>query len=184
MSNYHCNSTFGMSAVIYRVALLDFDNLLDDVLSISFVEPSYDQIRTDLGESDKFHAYQQFWGMTLGRLYKEYLPHRSPPAVEKAALELTPFTFILCKLTASVFDEKKFKDEFRKRECRVLGIEETEIESRLENYMSQLQIDLSPLDDLPPAIRPTAPWDKLILFRRLMNFPPPALVCCVLEIHM
>lgn len=157
-----------VGAAVQRVALLQFDNLLEDILALRLTIPNCKgQEMCSLPVSDKFYAYRKIWSFCLNNLYQYYLPN------EKAfqffgRVELTPYTLMLCRSKQTDFD----KEGFSQRLAADFRVTVDNLESNIDYYLSQSDIDLSDIDKLPRNLRPKNIWDKLALYVRLINFPP------------
>lgn len=142
-----------LRASLHRIHRWGFDNLMDDVLGLEIASLPDGQEVTTLPVMTRFEIYRTIWNAAIEACYDRFIPAQKVHMALSHTPEVTAYTITLCGMVP--------------------------LEDRRAALERMLRNDPEPelcLEPLTGAVGennlPEAEEDKLLLFLRLLNFPP------------
>ncbi|MET4108531.1 hypothetical protein ABIB60_003905 [Hymenobacter sp. UYP22] len=151
-----------------RVLHFEVDDSINSLLRLLIVEPpKADEV---LLITDKFFLYQALWKATLELLYEEFLPLF--PYEHTWQMEVTPYTMLLCELTAELATTRELDDLQTLTQITDEQLEFDFQDVAEKTGLTRLGFGNGLANLLPPSLLPRTRREELLLLFRLMNFPP------------
>lgn len=142
-----------LRASLHRIHRWGFDGLMDDVLGLGLASLPDGPDVADLSVMSRFEIYRAIWNAAIEACYDRFLPTQKVHMTLSHTPEVTAYTVTLCGLFP--------------------------LEDRRATLESMLRNDPEPelcLEPLTAAVGeselPEAEEDRLLLYLRLLNFPP------------
>lgn len=157
-----------IKGTLNRILFFETDSILNYLIRLHITEPeNADEI---LIATDKFYLFRNLWKGILETLYEKYLPDLKYEFTWD--IEITPYTMMLCELSKEHFESTEI--ELLKK---TLKVTDEQIESDFDIIANNIGLDKIGLKDgikskIPTELLPATKKEQLILFFRLMNFPP------------
>ncbi len=151
-----------------RIIFFETDSIMNHIIRLYVSEP--EKADEKLVFIDKFYLYRLLWRGILETLYDKFLPLFD--YTFKWEIEITPYTMMLCELSKENVNTQEIETQ-----KKIMQWTDDDIEQKFDSILTKEIFEKLGIKGgldyyLPVQLIPKMKKDQMILFMRLMNFPP------------